>query len=248
MQPAALTEFASEYCAGELPDELLMKKWGMTPSEFNERVRIGYGTFLAPNAFVRLKNTGGKGARHSAAVSNLAKEGELMPEDMALSPLEAVEMMSPLQRMRSYVLSEPELAFANLVLKGFNTTSAAVACFDVYDKFEAQRKASNMLRDERISAYIAEMKGQRLYAPPRGRAYLEAVLWQVIDRSMELQQAYEENGRPIAGRCTYNPKALLGSAALLMKLKGWDGQSDNVNTAETHVERLRRINLNKKKD
>lgn len=246
MTPQAFTAFAEEYESADLPDDMLAAKWQMSAATFDEVVRVGYGSVVQPMP-LRKKNPERRGVRHVATVSKLAKEGELMPDDLALSPLEATEMLSPAQRMAGYALTEQELNFANLVLKGFNTTAACCAAFEVFDEHEARRKAATLLKSPRIQTYIDELKGQRLYAPVRGKAYLEAVLWQVIDRSLELQQEYTLDGRPVVGRCAYNPKALLGASVALMKLRGWDKEGDDKGTGTlSHVERLRMINMNKK--
>lgn len=246
MTPQAFAAFADEYQSGELPDDMLAKKWNMTPAVFADTVRTGYGDLLSPHPLVKKKNAPKRGIKYVKGVEQIAKEGELMPEDMALSPLDAAEVMSPAQRMASYALTQDELAFANLVLKGFNTTSAAVACFNIYDEHEARRKAAALLKMPRVVDYINELKGQNLYAPVRGKQYLEAVLWQVVDRGLELQQEYTVDGRVVAGRCTYNAKAVIAASAALMKLRGWDREDDKGNTQLSHVERLRAINLNKK--
>ncbi len=246
MTPQAFAAFADEYQSGELPDDMLAAKWQLSPSAFDEVVRTGYGTIVQPMP-LRKKNPDRRGVRGVISVSKIAKEGELMPDDLALSPLEATEMLSPSQRIAGYALTEQELNFANLVLKGFNTTAACCAAFEMFDEHEARRKAAALLKSPRIQTYIEELKGQRLYAPVRGKAYLEAVLWQVIDRSLELEQAYDENGKRITGRCTYNPKALIAASVALMKLRGWDKEGDDKGTGTlSHVERLRMINMNKK--
>ncbi len=245
LTPQAFAAFAEEYEAGELPDDMLARKWNMSDSVFAETVRNGRGSLLHPLP-LKKKKENARGVLHSARVNAITKEGELMPEDMALSPLEASEMLSPAQRMASYALTAQELAFANLVLKGFNTTSAAVACFDIYDEHEARRKASALLKMPRVQDYINELRGQKLYAPIRGKQYLEAVLWQVIDRGMELEQVYDLLGRPVTGRCTYNAQSVIAASAALMKLRGWDRDDDKGHATLSHVERLRMINLNKK--
>lgn len=247
LTPQAFAAFAEEYESGELPDELLMKKWAMSESVFQETVRNGRGSLLDPLPLVRNKRRKtDNGVKHSVNVAKIAREGELMPEDMALSPLEAAETLSPAQRMASYALSQDELAFANLVLKGFNTTSAAVACFNIYDETEARRKAAALLKMPRVQDYINELKNQRLYAPVRGKQYLEAVLWQVIDRGLELEQVYDLLGRPVTGRCTFNAKSVVAASTALMKLRGWDRDDDKGQSTQSHVERLRMINLQKK--
>lgn len=246
MTPQAFAAFADEYQSGELPDDMLAAKWQMTAATFDEVVRTGYGTLIDPQP-LRKKRPNAKGVRDSAAVNRIAKEGELMPGDLALSPLEASEMLSPMQRMASYALTEAELNFANLVLKGFNTTAAACAAFEIFDEHEARRKAATLLKSPRIMTYVEELKGQKLYAPIRGKAYLEAVLWQVIDRSLELEQQYDINGRAVTGRCQYNPKALIAASVAMMKLRGWDKEGDDKSAGQlSHVERLRMINMNKK--
>lgn len=245
MTPQAFAAFADEYQSAELPDDMLAAKWQMSAAAFDEVVRVGFGDVLKPMPL--RKKPKRKHVLHAATVDKLVKEGELMPDDLALSPIEATEMLSPAQRMVSYALTEHELNFANLVLKGFNTTSACCAAFGIFDEHEARRKAATLLKSPRIQAYIEELKGQRLYAPVRGKAYLEAVLWQVIDRSMELTQLYTQDGRPVTGRCTYNAKAMIAASVALMKLKGWDKEGDDKGTGTlSHVERLRMINMNKK--
>lgn len=248
MEPTQTDAFIRDYLAADLPDHLLMMKYNLTPAAFEEVLRVGYGSFLEPQPVTR-RNKPDKvnGTRGSAHVAQLAKEGELLPADMALSPLEQMEMLTPLQRDRSYALSDSELTFANLVLRGLDTTAAACAAFGIYDKYEAQRKSAATLRDKRVADYIASLKAQNLYAPVRGKQYLEAVLHKVIDRAMELHQVYNLDGKPIPGRCTFNGKLVVQAGLALMKLKGWGNDNENDRGGQlSHVERLRQINLNKK--
>jgi len=245
MTPEAFAEFSTEYEEGKLPDDLLAAKWNLSIVAFNAIVQTGRGTIIKPMPLVR--RTLGQGTAHSVAVRKLAAEAQLMPEDMALSPIESNALLSPAQRMASYSISEKEIEFCNMVLRGFNSTAAAAAVFEVFDKNEAMRKAGSLLKDPRVGEYLREMKGQRLLAPVRGRQYLEAVLHQVIDRSLTLHVEYDLDGKTLTGRCNYNPKALLGAAALLMKLKGWDNSNATDTTQESHLERIRRINMNRSK-
>lgn len=249
MEPAQLDAFVRDYRAADLPDNLLMMKYNLTPDAFAEVLRVGYGTPEMPKPVTRtIRHDTVNGVRGSATVAKLAKEGELLPADLALSPLDQMDLLTPLQRDRSYALTDHELTFANLVLRGLDTTAAACAAFQIYDKFEAQRKAASTLRDKRIADYIAELKGQNLYAPIRGKQYLEAVLHKVIDRSMEMDQAYTLDGKPISGRCYFNGKLVVQAALALMKLKGWGNTDEGPRDGSlTHVERLRQINLNKGK-
>lgn len=241
MTPEAHADFCEEYVEGSLPDDMLAMKWAMTPAEFSETVRIGWGSLLAPSPLIR---KGSGNPRHSATVRNIAKQGELMPEDMALSPIDANAMLTPQQRLASYALVEAELEFCNDILRGRDSVRSAAGAFGLFDRMEANRKASQLMREPRIQDYLHYMRGQKLFAPVRGRAYLEAVLNQVIDRSLDLKQVYNFMGKPVEGSCGYNPKALVAAAALLMKLKGWD--SNAVETAqESQVERLRRLALAK---
>ena len=250
MEPTQTDAFIRDYLAADLPDHLLMMKYNLTPAAFDEVLRVGYGSFLAPEPVTRKTvNNTVKGVKGSAHVAQLAKEGELLPADLALSPLDQMDLLTPLQRDRSYALSDSELTFANLVLRGLDTTAAACAAFQIYDKYEAQRKAAHTLRDKRNSEYIQSLKSQNLYAPIRGKQYLEAVLHKVIDRSMEMDQVYTIDGRPVAGRCHFNGKLVVQAALALMKLKGWGNDNEQDRGGQlSHVERLRQINLNKKKE
>lgn len=248
MEPTQADSFIRDYLAADLPDNLLMMKYNLTPDAFAEVLRIGYGTPSEPHPIVRKhKYKTVQGAMHSGAVEKLAKEGELIPADLALSPLDQMDMLTPLQRTRSYALSDAELTFANLVLRGLDTTAAACAAFQVYDKHEAQRKAAHTLRDQRVGEYIDSLKNQNLYAPVRGKQYLEAVLHKVIDRAMDMTQVYNFDGTPVPGRCGFNGKLVVQAAAVLMKLKGWGNDNENDRGGQlSHVERLRQINLNHK--
>lgn len=249
MKPIERNALIAEYYAAELPDDLLRQKYGLTQFDFDEIVRVGTGSFLDPQPLKRKTDRNVRGVANAGEVARLAKEGELMPDDMTLSPLEQAELLTPVQRMKSYALNSAELTFANLVLRGLDTTAAACAAFELYDKFEAQRKASATLRDQRVAAYIKELKGQNLYAPQRGKQYLEAVLWQVVDRSMELQQVYDLFGNMVPGRCAFNGKLVVQAAVALMKLRGWGADDEKNGQGQlSHVERLRQINLNKKQD
>lgn len=249
MEPAQIDSFVRDYKAADLPDNLLMMKYNLTPEAFAEVLRVGNGTFLEPRPLTRnIRGEKVNGTLGSGTVAQLAKEGELLPADLALSPLEQMDMLTPLQRDRSYALTDSELMFANLVLRGLDTTAAACAAFQIYDKFEAQRKAASSLRDKRITDYVNELKGQNLYAPIRGKQYLEAVLHKVIDRSMEMDQAYTIDGKPVSGRCYFNGKLVVQAALALMKLKGWGNTDEGGKENQlSHVERLRQINLNKSK-
>lgn len=242
MTPEAHADFCEEYAEGSLPDDMLAAKWAMTPAVFAETVRIGWGDLLAPSP---LKRKGSGNPLNSAKVRQVAKVGQLMPEDMALSPVDANAMLTPQQRLASYALVEAELEFCNDILRGKDTVRAAAGCFGIFDRMEANRKASQLMREPRIRDYLAEMKNQRLFAPVRGRAYLEAILNQVIDRSLDLTQVYDFMGKPVEGTCGYNYKALIAASALLMKLKGWDNSNAIDTTTESHVDRLRRIAMAK---
>lgn len=249
MEPTQADSFIRDYLAADLPDNLLMMKYNLTPDAFAEVLRIGYGTPAEPLPIDRRHpHKKVNGVAHSAKVAEIVKEGELLPADLALSPLDQMEMLTPLQRERSYTLNESELTFANLVLRGLDTTAAACAAFQVYDKFEAQRKAASTLRDKRVTDYIDSLRNQNLYAPIRGKQYLEAVLHKVIDRAMEMHQVYNLDGQPVRGRCSFNGKLVVQAAVALMKLKGWGNDNENERNGQlSHVERLRQINLNKNK-
>lgn len=238
MTPETRASFIIDYMDGELTDGLLCAKYGMTPEQLEIAAHIGAGSIIAPSPLKRgLK----RGMRNSGAVESLAVS-VLPPEDMAISPLQSAEVLEPASRDAALYLNDRELSFANNVLRGFNPTAAAAASFEIYNEHLAKQKAAELLRASHVAEYLASMRGRSLFAPVRNKAYLEAVLWQVIDRSLEMKQKFNAlTGQPVDGVCEYNWKAAVAAGTLLAKIKGWDGSKDNQSETETQRDRLRRL-------
>lgn len=238
MTPEIRTSLLLDYMDGDLTDELLCAKYDLTPYQLRTAVHIGTGNIIHPEPVERgLK----RGMRNAVAVQQLASS-TLTPGEMAVSPLQSAEMLEPEQRNRALYLNDAELSFANNVLRGMNATAAAAASFEIFNKDMAQRKAAETLRASHVADYLASMQGKSLFAPLRNKAYLEAVLWQVIDRGLQLHQAYDNlTGQEVIGQCEYNWKSVVASATLLAKLKGWEKQGEDSGNTESQRDRLRRL-------
>lgn len=241
MTPETRGSLIIDYLDGELTDGLLCAKYSLSPEQLETAVYIGTGNIIKPEPLTRgLK----RGMRNSGAVEQLAKQ-HLMPADMAISPLQSAEIIEPHERNAALYLNQAELDFANNVLRGMNATAAAAASFEIFNQHLANKKAAELLRSSHVAEYLAAMKGRSLFAPVRNKAYLEAVLWQVIDRGLELRQTFDPlQGKAVVGKCEYNWKAVVAASALLAKLKGWDGAQSNESTQETQRDRLRRLQAN----
>lgn len=241
MTPETRASLIIDYMDGEITDGLLCAKYGLTQEQLDTAVHIGTGNIIKPEPLTRgLK----RGVRNSGAVETLAR-AVLPPEDMAVSPLQSAEILEPEHRNAALYLNDAELSFANNVLRGMNATAAAAASFEIFNEHMARQKAAELLRASHVADYLASMKGRSLFAPVRNKAYLEAVLWQVIDRGLQLNQAFDAlSGKEITGRCEYNWKAVVAAGGLLAKLKGWDGADSIASGTETQRDRLRRLQAN----
>ena len=241
MTPETRAGFILEYIEGDLTDQLLAAKYGLDDSQFKTAVHIGTGNIIKPEPLTRgLK----RGMRNSVAVTALATD-TLNAEDMAISPLQSAEVIEPKSRDLALFLNNAELSFANNVLRGMNATAAAAASFEIFNKQLADKKAAELLRSSHVADYLASMKGRSLFAPVRNKAYLEAVLWQVIDRGLQLHQEVDSlTGLTVEGQCKYDPKSVIAASALLSRLKGWDNVEQGQGEAETQRDRLRRLQAN----
>lgn len=241
MTPETRAGFILEYIEGDLTDQLLAAKYGLDDYQFKTAVHIGTGNIIKPEPLTRgLK----RGMRNSVAVTALATD-TLNAEDMAISPLQSAEVIEPKSRDLALYLNNAELSFANNVLRGMNATAAAAASFEIFNKQLADKKAAELLRSSHVADYLASMKGRSLFAPVRNKAYLEAVLWQVIDRGLQLKQEVDNlTGLPVEGQCKYDPKSVIAASALLSRLKGWDNVEQGQGEAETQRDRLRRLQAN----
>ena len=241
MTPETRAGFILEYIEGDLTDQLLAAKYGLDDYQFKTAVHIGTGNIIKPEPLTRgLK----RGMRNSVAVTTLATD-TLNAEDMAISPLQSAEIIEPKSRDLALYLNNAELSFANNVLRGMNATAAAAASFEIFNKQLADKKAAELLRSSHVADYLASMKGRSLFAPVRNKAYLEAVLWQVIDRGLQLRQEVDTlTGLPVEGQCKYDPKSVIAASALLSRLKGWDNVEQGQGEAETQRDRLRRLQAN----
>lgn len=245
MTPETRAGFILEYIEGDLTDQLLAAKYGLDDYQFKTAVHIGTGNIIKPEPLTRgLK----RGMRNSVAVTALATD-TLNAEDMAISPLQSAEIIEPKSRDLALYLNNAELSFANNVLRGMNATAAAAASFEIFNKQLADKKAAELLRSSHVADYLASMKGRSLFAPVRNKAYLEAVLWQVIDRGLQLKQEYDNlTGLPVVGQCRYDPRSVIAASALLSRLKGWDNVEQGQGEAETQRDRLRRLQANFKQN
>lgn len=245
MTPETRAGFILEYIEGDLTDQLLAAKYGLDDYQFKTAVHIGTGNIIKPEPLTRgLK----RGMRNSVAVTALATK-TLDAEDMAVSPLQSAEIIEPKSRDLALYLNNAELSFANNVLRGMNATAAAAASFEIFNKQLADKKAAELLRSSHVADYLASMKGRSLFAPVRNKAYLEAVLWQVIDRGLQLRQEVDTlTGLPVEGQCKYDPKSVIAASALLSRLKGWDNVEQGQGEAETQRDRLRRLQANFKQN
>lgn len=241
MTPETRAGFILEYIEGDLTDELLAAKYGLDEYQFKTAVHIGTGNIITPEPLTRgLK----RGMHNSVAVTKLA-EKTLDAAEMAISPLDCAEVIEPKSRDLALYLNNAELSFANNVLRGMNATAAAAASFEIFNKQLADKKAAELLRSSHVADYLASMKGRSLFAPVRNKAYLEAVLWQVIDRGLQLKQEFDNlTGLPVEGQCKYDPKSVIAASALLSRLKGWDNVEQGQGEAETQRDRLRRLQAN----
>ena len=241
MTPETRAGFILEYIEGDLTDQLLAAKYGLDDYQFKTAVHIGTGNIIKPEPLTRgLK----RGMRNSVAVTALATD-TLNAEDMAISPLQSAEVIEPKSRDLALFLNNAELSFANNVLRGMNATAAAAASFEIFNKQLADKKAAELLRSSHVADYLASMKGRSLFAPVRNKAYLEAVLWQVIDRGLQLHQEVDSlTGLTVEGQCKYDPKSVIAASALLSRLKGWDNVEQGQGEAETQRDRLRRLQAN----
>lgn len=241
MTPETRAGFILEYIEGDLTDQLLAAKYGLDDYQFKTAVHIGTGNIIKPEPLTRgLK----RGMRNSVAVTTLATD-TLNAEDMAISPLQSAEVIEPKSRDLALFLNNAELSFANNVLRGMNATAAAAASFEIFNKQLADKKAAELLRSSHVADYLASMKGRSLFAPVRNKAYLEAVLWQVIDRGLQLHQEVDSlTGLTVEGQCKYDPKSVIAASALLSRLKGWDNVEQGQGEAETQRDRLRRLQAN----
>lgn len=245
MTPETRAGFILEYIEGDLTDQLLAAKYGLDDYQFKTAVHIGTGNIIKPEPLTRgLK----RGMRNSVAVTALATD-TLNAEDMAISPLQSAEVIEPKSRDLALFLNNAELSFANNVLRGMNATAAAAASFEIFNKQLADKKAAELLRSSHVADYLASMKGRSLFAPVRNKAYLEAVLWQVIDRGLQLHQEVDSlTGLTVEGQCKYDPKSVIAASALLSRLKGWDNVEQGQGEAETQRDRLRRLQANFKQN
>lgn len=241
MTPETRAGFILEYIEGDLTDQLLAAKYGLDDYQFKTAVHIGTGNIIKPEPLTRgLK----RGMHNSVAVTHLATK-TLDAEDMAISPLQSAEIIETKSRDLALYLNNAELSFANNVLRGMNATAAAAASFEIFNKQLADKKAAELLRSSHVADYLASMKGRSLFAPVRNKAYLEAVLWQVIDRGLQLKQEFDNlTGLPVEGQCKYDPKSVIAASALLSRLKGWDNVEQGQGEAETQRDRLRRLQAN----
>lgn len=238
MTPEQRNAIIVDYIEGQLTDALICSKHAISPEQLQTIARLGTGTIVNPQPLTRTLKRGMHGA---IGVENLASK-VLTPDEMAISPLQSAEHIEPSHREAALFLTDAELSFANNVLRGMRPAAAAAASFEIFNEYLANKKAAELLRASHVANYLSLMKGRSLFAPVRNKAYLEAVLWQVIDRSLELKQEYNVlTGQPMEGRCTYNPKMAIGAAALLARLKGWDSPNENDQAQETHRDRLRRL-------
>lgn len=241
MTPETRAGFILEYIEGDLTDELLAAKYGLDDYQFKTAVHIGTGNIIKPEPLTRRLK---RGMNHSVAVTKLATQ-TLDAEDMAISPLQSAEVIEPKSRDLALYLNNAELSFANNVLRGMNATAAAAASFEIFNKQLADKKAAELLRSSHVADYLASMKGRSLFAPVRNKAYLEAVLWQVIDRGLQLKQEFDNlTGLPVEGTCKYDPKSVIAASALLSRLKGWDNVEQGRGESETQRDRLRRLQAN----
>lgn len=237
LTPESRTALLLEYMEGELTDALLCQKYDLDAYQLKTAVYIGTGNIVNPEPVTRgLK----RGVRGACAIGALAA-ANLQPEDMQVSPLQAAETLSPDARNKALFLNDAELSFANNVLRGMNATAAAAASFEIFNKPMADQKAAELLRSSHVAEYLTSMKGKSLFAPVRNKAYLEAVLWQVIDRGLALNQSYDVlTGKPVEGKCDYNWKSVVAASTLLARLKGWEKQEEHAE-GETQRDRLRRL-------
>lgn len=243
MTPETRGAFIIDYMDGDLTDDLLAAKYGLTIEQVKVAAHIGTGSIITPEPLARRLK---RGMRNTGAVSELANK-YLTPEDMALSPLQSAEVITPESRDAALYLNIPELEFANNVLRGMKPHAAAAASFEIYNAHLAQKKAGELLRTSHIADYLASMRGRSLFAPVRNKAYLEAVLWQIVDRSMELSQVFNPlTGQPVPGKCSFDPKAATAALTLLAKIKGYDGNDKDDASAETQRDRLRRLTQEKR--
>lgn len=235
------TALLLEYMEGEVTDSLLCSKYGIQDHQLKALIHIGTGTLINPEPVQRGMK---RGVRNAVAVAQLA-QAILPPEDLQVSPLQAAETIEPAAREAALFLNQAELSFANNVLRGMNATAAAAASFEIFNQHMANKKAAELLRSDHVAEYLASMKGKTLFAPVRNKAYLEAVLWQVIDRGLTLRQSFDVlTGKPVDGKCDYNWKAVVAASTLLARLKGWDGADTNSDNAESQRDRLRRLQAN----
>lgn len=238
LTPESRTALLLEYMDGEIPDDLLCRKYGLDAYQLKTAVYIGTGNIITPEPVTRGMK---RGARNSCAIGHLAA-ATLPPEDMQVSPLVAAETLTPESRDKALFLNDSELSFANNVLRGMNATAAAAASFEIFNKDMADRKAAELLRSSHVAEYLTSMKGKTLFAPVRNKAYLEAVLWQVIDRGLSLRQTFDVlTGKPIDGKCDYNWKAVVAASTLLARLKGWEKAGEDDQQQESQRDRLRRL-------
>ena len=241
LSPETRNHLLHDYIEGDLTDALICAKYGLDEYQLKTAVHIGTGSIVKPEPVTRnLK----RGMHNSVAVTHLATK-TLDAEDMALSPLQSAEIIEPRSRDLALYLNNAELSFANNVLRGMNATAAAAASFEIFNKQLADKKAAELLRSSHVADYLASMKGRSLFAPVRNKAYLEAVLWQVIDRGLQLKQEFDNlTGLPVEGQCKYDPKSVIAASALLSRLKGWDNVESGQGEAETQRDRLRRLQAN----
>lgn len=256
MTPETRASLIIDYMDGDLPDAMLCAKYGLDQEQLEVAVYIGTGNIMKPEPIKRGMK---RGMRHGMAVAQLARDN-LTPDQMALSPLQSAEIHEPITitrqldpdaRTQALYLNDAELSFANMVLRGMKPTPAAAAAFEIFNEHLASRKAAELLRSSHVIEYIGKMKGRSLFAPVRNKAYLEAVLHQVIDRGMEMRQVFNPlTGKPemsddgLSFVCDYNWKAVISAATLLMKLKGWEGNQSNNTDQESQRDRLRRLQAN----
>ena len=237
MTPEVRAVFVEEYEAGELTEKLLKAKYGLTDYQFKTAVHIGRGNIIEPKPLVRAQ---GRVPHHVYTASELVTKN-IDPKDLEENPMVRAANMDAKARDAALLLNDAELGFANNVLRGFNATAAAAASFEIFNKQMAEKKAAELLRSSHVAQYLSLMRGRTIDAPLRNRAYLEAVLWKVIDRSMELEQVYGPDGNEVEGKCEYDPKTAVAAANVLMKLKGWEKAPDMVGGTESQRDRLRRI-------
>lgn len=241
LSPESRMSLIIEYMDGDLTDDLLCAKYGITDIQLETVVHIGTGNIINPEPLTRGKK---RGIRNACAVGELARQ-VLPPADMAVSPLQSAEVIDHDARVAGLYLNTQELEFANMVLRGMKPVAAAAAAFELFNEHLANRKAAELLRASHVSEYLSQMKGRSLFAPVRNKAYLEAVLWQVIDRGLELKQKFNPlTGQPVDGVCEYNWKAVVAAGTLLARIKGYDKAEQQQNENETQRDRLRRIQAN----